>query len=88
MAASHVQVLYPTIKANAVSAMKPRWWPTHEILGTSTGTGRTMENNKVIPEPEPALAPFTCKFCGAPSWFEPIDQVPPPDYCHESDHGE
>jgi len=49
-----------------------------------------MENNKVIPEPEPepVLAPFTCKFCGAPSWFEPIDQVPPPDYCHESDHGE
>ena len=41
-AASHVQVLYPTIKASVVSAMKPRWWPTHEILGTSTETGRIM----------------------------------------------
>lgn len=32
--------------------------------------------------------PFTCKFCGLPSWLEPVDQAPPPDYCHESDHGE
>jgi hypothetical protein len=36
------------------------------------------------PYPAP---PFTCKFCGAPSWIEPSDQTPPPDYCHESDHG-
>lgn len=35
--------------------------------------------------PEP---PFKCRFCGAPSWIEPFDQVPPPDYCHESDHGD
>lgn len=32
-------------------------------------------------------APFTCKYCGAPSWVDPSDQSPPPDYCHESDHG-
>ncbi len=31
--------------------------------------------------------PYTCKFCGAPSWYEPSEQIPPPDYCHESDHG-
>ena len=31
--------------------------------------------------------PFTCRFCGQPSWVEPIDQSSPPDYCHESDHG-
>ena len=31
---------------------------------------------------------FICKFCGAPSYIDPYDQVPPPDYCHESDHGE
>ena len=30
---------------------------------------------------------FTCKYCGRPSYLEPIDQSPPPDYCHESDHG-
>jgi len=32
--------------------------------------------------------PFTCRFCGAPSWFDPADQSLPADYCHESDHGE
>lgn len=32
--------------------------------------------------------PFTCRFCGRPSWVDPSDQTPPPDYCHESDHGE
>ena len=30
-------------------------------------------------------APFTCKYCGRPSWIDPSDQSPPPDYCH--DHG-
>lgn len=33
-------------------------------------------------------SPHTCKFCGAPSWLEPSEQVAPPDYCQESDHGE
>jgi hypothetical protein len=33
------------------------------------------------------VPPFTCKFCGAPSWVDPADQEPPADYCHESDHG-
>ena len=32
-------------------------------------------------------APFTCVFCGLPSFLDPSDQSPPPDYCHESDHG-
>lgn len=32
-------------------------------------------------------APFTCKYCGMPSWIDPSDQAPPPDYCHEIDHG-
>lgn len=32
-------------------------------------------------------APFACKFCGSPSWINPSDQSPPPDYCHEIDHG-
>jgi len=32
--------------------------------------------------------PYTCKFCGAPSWIDPSEQSPPPDYCHESDHGD
>lgn len=32
-------------------------------------------------------APYTCRYCGRPSWLEPIDQAPPPDYCHDSDHG-
>jgi hypothetical protein len=33
-------------------------------------------------------APHRCQFCGSPSWVDPSDQSPPPDYCHESDHGE
>lgn len=32
-------------------------------------------------------APFTCKYCGMPSWIDPAYQSPPADYCHESDHG-
>ena len=32
-------------------------------------------------------APFTCKYCGRPIWIDPSDQSPPPDYCHEIDHG-
>ena len=32
-------------------------------------------------------APFTCKYCGLPSWIDPSDQSPPPDYCHEIEHG-
>ena len=32
--------------------------------------------------------PFRCLFCGHPSWVDPSDQSPPPDYCHESDHGD
>lgn len=32
--------------------------------------------------------PYTCKFCGSPSWLDPYDQTMPPAYCHESDHGE
>lgn len=33
-------------------------------------------------------APYTCQFCGAPSWLDESEQTAPPDYCHESDHGE
>jgi hypothetical protein len=32
-------------------------------------------------------APFTCKYCGLPSWIAPSDQSPLADYCHEIDHG-
>ena len=32
--------------------------------------------------------PYTCKYCGQPSWLDPADQTPPVDYCHPSDHGE
>lgn len=32
-------------------------------------------------------APYKCRFCGADSWIDPSDQTPPPDYCHEIDHG-
>ena len=39
---------------------------------------------EMIPE---AIALFTCKYCGMPSWIDPSDQSPPPDYCHEIDHG-
>ena len=32
--------------------------------------------------------PYTCKYCGQPSWLDPADQTPPVDYCHPSDHGD
>ncbi len=28
---------------------------------------------------------FTCKYCEMPSWIDPSDQSPPPDYCLEID---
>ena len=37
---------------------------------------------------EVGQTPFACKYCGAPSWVDPSDQLPPPDYCHEGDHGD
>lgn len=36
---------------------------------------------------EPLPPEHKCKYCGVPSHVDPSDQVPPPDYCHESDHG-
>lgn len=33
-------------------------------------------------------ASYRCKLCGAPSWVDPSDQVPPADGCHPVDHGE
>ena len=32
--------------------------------------------------------PFKCKYCWSLSWIDPSEQSLPPDYCHESDHGE
>lgn len=32
--------------------------------------------------------PHRCRYCGAGSYLDPADQSPPPDYCHESDHGD
>ena len=32
--------------------------------------------------------PYTCQFCGMPSWYDESEQTMPPDYCHPSDHGE
>lgn len=51
-----------------------------------------VESNPYREESEPAVEqrtvpPYTCIFCGAPSWREPHDQELPPDYCHEEDHG-
>ena len=63
-------------------------------------TVRSIEQRETVqPQPQPPSQPanllledddkpmYTCKFCGAPSWYEPSEQSPPPDYCHESDHG-
>lgn len=44
--------------------------------------GHHLEDVKARVDP-----PYTCKFCGARSYIDPSDQSPPPDYCHESDHG-
>lgn len=55
------------------------------------GPGERMEftcvlcGEKAVATP---VAPYRCQFCGQPSWYAPEDQTPPPDYCHESDHGE
>ena len=46
-----------------------------------------LDSDSWVPR-ETGSKPFRCVFCGAPSWLDPSDQTPPPDYCHESDHGE
>ena len=38
--------------------------------------------------PDACSHEFTCKYCGRPSHLDPSEQSPPPDCCHESDHGE
>lgn len=30
---------------------------------------------------------YKCKFCGSDTLIDPVDQIPPKNYCHESDHG-
>lgn len=40
-----------------------------------------------LDEKRAAIAPYECKFCGAPSWRAPSEQEMPPDYCHPEDHG-
>jgi hypothetical protein len=32
-------------------------------------------------------APFACRYCGQPSWVDPVDQSAPVDVCHAADHG-
>lgn len=51
-------------------------------------TDNKEPNNQATPQTkgDKPLYPYTCIFCGAPSQLEPIDQSPPPDYCHPSDH--
>ena len=31
--------------------------------------------------------PYSCAYCGMPSWYTPDEQPAPVDYCHEGDHG-
>ena len=55
----------------------------------STNGGEIADEEVTHWMPLPALPPLhKCKYCGAPSYVDPSDQCPPPDYCHESDHGE
>ena len=58
---------------------------TGDNIATRAPTDAYREGHDRIFAKKP---PFTCLFCGMPSWVDPSDQSPPPDYCHESDHGE
>lgn len=55
-----------------------RWGDDDTISGPSECAAAIRARGK---------APYTCRYCGRPSWLEPVDQSPPPDYCHDSDHG-
>lgn len=44
-------------------------------------------SNDETPADETSEAPYTCQYCGAPSYVDPSDQQCPPDYCHPADHG-
>lgn len=61
---------------------------TGDAITTGASTDAFREGHELIwGKKAPAETPFRCVFCGAPSWVDPSDQSPPPDYCHESDHG-
>lgn len=69
------------VPTNGVAAIATRGKddspPTTPIQVSARGGNKSAEQ-----------ATFRCVYCGAPSWVDPTDQRPPPDYCHEGDHGE
>ena len=66
-------------------------WFFDEILGDKEGL--SLHSNELGDEVGHVtvldyyvVEEFTCKYCGARSEFDPVDQTPPPDYCHPEDH--
>ena len=61
---------------------------TGDSISTKYNSKAFVNNFDAIFGKKAKTPPFACKYCGAPSWVDPSDQTPPPDYCHESDHGD
>lgn len=57
---------------------------TGDALISKAATDKFRDGWDAIWKKQP---PYSCVFCGAPSWVDPSDQSPPPDYCHPEDHG-
>lgn len=65
--------------------------PPNDVILDDVGLVRVVVYRKSwcswSPRQAPVAPPYQCRYCGAPSWLEPIDQCAPPDYCHPPDHG-
>lgn len=61
---------------------------TGDSLTTKAATDAFREGWDRIFHRHTPVAPFRCVFCGAPSWRDPTDQIPPADYCSDFEHGE
>lgn len=87
-------------RADVVQAAASKGIPVLEALTAMQSVAAKMKDKHVLSqlceikseilfgdEMDEQIPPHTCKYCGAPSWLDESDQSPPPDYCHESDHG-
>ena len=77
--------------ADVMYGVEEKAWFFDEILGDKEGL--SLHSNELGDEVGHVtvldylvVEEFTCKYCGARSEFDPVDQTPPPDYCHPEDH--
>jgi hypothetical protein len=62
--------------------------PGARTMSPTPDTEHDMQIRPNLAKPATQAIPYTCLYCGRPSWIEPCYQGRPSDYCHDEDHGE